>query len=58
VASLEGDNLVVFYYLSTSKIWPEKNSGLWWEEHYLKRGNCTGIHSKKSLKIFFVTIPN
>ena len=23
-ASLEGDNLVVFYYLSASEIWPDK----------------------------------
>jgi hypothetical protein len=24
MASLEGDNLVVFYYLNVSKIWPDK----------------------------------
>jgi hypothetical protein len=24
MASLEGDNLVVFYYLSVSDIWPDK----------------------------------
>ena len=28
VASLEGDNLVVFYYLSVSEIWPYKRGGL------------------------------
>ena len=28
VASLEGDNLVVFYYLSVSEIWPDKRDGL------------------------------
>jgi hypothetical protein len=27
VASLEGDNLVVFYYLSASEIWPDKRDG-------------------------------
>jgi hypothetical protein len=25
---LRGDNLVVFYYLSASKIWPKKRGGL------------------------------
>jgi len=24
VASLQGDNLVLFYYLSASEIWPDK----------------------------------
>jgi hypothetical protein len=28
VASLEGDNLVVYYYLSASEIWPDKRDGL------------------------------
>jgi hypothetical protein len=28
VASLEGDNLVVFYFLDASEIWPDKRSGL------------------------------
>ena len=28
MASLEGDNLVVFYYLSVSEIWPDKRGGL------------------------------
>ena len=27
VASLEGDSLVAFYYLSTSEIWPGKRGG-------------------------------
>jgi hypothetical protein len=27
VASLEGDNLVVFYYLSVSENWPDKRDG-------------------------------
>ena len=31
MASLEGDNLLVFYYLSASKIWPDKRGGLWWQ---------------------------
>jgi hypothetical protein len=28
VVSLEDDNLVVFYYLSTSEIWSDKRGGL------------------------------
>jgi hypothetical protein len=28
MASLEWDNLVVFYYLSVSEIWPDKRDGL------------------------------
>jgi hypothetical protein len=28
IASLEGDNLVVFYYLSVSENWPDKRDGL------------------------------
>jgi hypothetical protein len=28
--SLEVDNLVPFYYLSTSEIWADKRGGLWW----------------------------
>jgi hypothetical protein len=37
LAFLEGDNLVVFYYLSASEIWPDyKRCGLWWEWTYKK----------------------
>jgi len=28
VASHEGDNLLLFYYLSSSEIWPDKNRGV------------------------------
>jgi hypothetical protein len=28
VASLEGDNLVVFYYLSAFEIWPDNRRGI------------------------------
>ena len=28
---MEGDNLVVFYYLTASEIWPDKRGGLWLE---------------------------
>jgi len=29
------DNLLVFYYLSPSEIWPDNNRGcLWWERSY------------------------
>jgi hypothetical protein len=31
VASLERDNLVIFYYLNACKIRPDKRSGLYWE---------------------------
>ena len=44
VASLEGDNSVVFYYCSASKIWPDKKGDLWlWWEWPCKRrgGYCT-----------------
>jgi hypothetical protein len=34
VASLEGDNLLVFYYLSSSEIRPDKRGDLWWEWPY------------------------
>ena len=34
VISLDWDNLVVFYYLSASGIWPDKKGGLWWEGPY------------------------
>ena len=34
VTSLDWDNLVVFYYLSDSGIWPDKKGGLWWEGPY------------------------
>jgi hypothetical protein len=37
VASLERDNLVIFYYLNACKIRPDKRSGLYWEWPY-KRG--------------------
>jgi len=37
VASLVGDNLVVFYYLGASEIWPDKCTGLWREGPH-KRG--------------------
>ena len=38
VTSLDWDNLVVFYYLSASGIWPDKKGGLWWEGPYKKGG--------------------
>jgi len=31
---MEGDNLVVFYYLTASEIWPDKRGGLWLEGPY------------------------
>jgi hypothetical protein len=45
VASLAGDNLVVFYYLSTSEIWLDKRCGLWWEEPYKRETTVyTNLH--------------
>jgi hypothetical protein len=29
--SLDGENLVISYYLSVSEISPDKKDGLWWE---------------------------
>jgi hypothetical protein len=37
MASLEGDNLVVFYYRSVSENWPDKRGGL------AGRGQSSGI---------------
>jgi hypothetical protein len=37
VASLEKDNLVVFYYLSAFEIWSDKRCSLCWERPF-KRG--------------------
>ena len=34
VASFEKENLVVFYYLSASEIWPDKGGSLWCEWPY------------------------
>ena len=34
MASLEGDNLLVFYYPSASEIWSDDRDGLWWEWDY------------------------
>ena len=35
MASLEKDNLVVFYYLSAFEIWHDESVGPWWEWPYL-----------------------
>ena len=34
MASFEGDNQVVFYYFSTSEIWPDNRDGLRWGGSY------------------------
>jgi len=34
VASIEGYNLVISYYFSSSEIWPDNRGGLWWEGPY------------------------
>ena len=38
MTSLDSENLVVFYYLNVSEIWPDKRGCLWWEWPY-KRGS-------------------
>jgi hypothetical protein len=45
LVSLEGDNLVVFYYLSTSEIWLDKRSDLWWEGPYKRETIVLGTFS-------------
>ena len=40
VASVDGDNVAEFDYLSASEIWPEKRGGFWWEWSYKRRGYC------------------
>ena len=31
VVCLEENNLVVYYYINESEIWPDKRGGIWWE---------------------------
>jgi len=47
VASLEGDNLLIFYYVSTSETWPNKGGGLWGEGPY-KRETTVLLYLYKS----------
>jgi hypothetical protein len=50
VATLEGYNLVLYYYLCKSEIWSDKRSGLWLEWPY--------IDSTVSLfSILFISVP-
>jgi hypothetical protein len=37
MSSLDRNNLVVFYLLNSSEIWPDKRSVLWWEWSYMRR---------------------
>ena len=37
VPFFDGDNLLVFYYLSESKIWLDKRGGLCWEEQFTSK---------------------
>jgi hypothetical protein len=46
VASLEEDNLLVFYYLSASEIWPDKLCGLC-VKGLLEGDYCTHIKSHR-----------
>jgi hypothetical protein len=46
INSLDGEHVVVFYYLSASKIWPDKRDRLQWKGLY-KRGNTVHpLHNK------------
>jgi hypothetical protein len=45
VVSLEGDNLVVFYYLSASESWSDKKDVLWREGPVAKE--TTSLQKKK-----------
>jgi len=38
VISLEGDNLVVFYYYSESEIWPDKRGVAFGRSDIIRRG--------------------
>jgi hypothetical protein len=44
MVSLEGDNLLVFYYLSACEIWPNNRGGLLWKEAYKRGDYCTRFH--------------
>jgi len=54
VVSLEGDNLVVFYYLSVHEIWPDKRAGLWWRWPYT-RGPTVQVHNRRFI-IEFISL--
>ena len=63
-ASLDGNNLLLFYYLSTCEIWPYKTGGIWWEwpykggthvpvlsiKHLFLSSNCSKFYLKIQLK--------
>ena len=41
VASLEGEKLVVYYYLNAFESWPDKRGDLWWKWPYKKGTTVT-----------------
>jgi hypothetical protein len=49
VASLYGDNLVVFYYFH--EIWPDQRGGLWWNIPY-NRGRLSLGEQFSSILLF------
>jgi len=67
VASLEEDNLVIYYYFSASEIRSDKRGSIWWEGPYYKRGqlyiigdlsnvltdlqNCLKIEKRTKMKV-------
>ena len=50
VASPEEDNLIVFYYLLASEIWPHQKGGLWWEGPNKRRTIIANISLKSKNK--------
>jgi hypothetical protein len=56
VASVDGDNVAEFDYLSASEIWPEKRGGFWWEWSYKRRGYCRATQTIQSLNINMISL--
>jgi hypothetical protein len=47
VATLEGANLVIFYYSSVSKIWPDKRGGFIRGKELIDKGNEEKLLKKR-----------
>ena len=47
---LEGNDLLVFYYLRASEIWSDKRCGLWWELPYKRCGLWWELSYKSGTK--------
>ena len=53
VTSLEGENLIVSYYLTDSEIWPDEGVGLWWEWPYKRGTSVQVVILKWNLKLIW-----